>query len=165
MKDTEKKEDVILENASIHHGDIHKDDWFDCENNCPYCNNEVVYIKLRYVLPVYDSIAFAEIYRNFTCELCDKEFWEIWGASADNYFFSDDNDDYFNEFDDYTDAYYDDRYDAYCKAFEEAIKTGYVAIVGSYRCTVITPPVDEIKFSSKLLENDKYPVYRSRNHK
>jgi hypothetical protein len=161
MSNTEKREEVILENASIHHGDIHKDDRFDCENNCPYCNNEVVNIKLQYVLPVYDFIEFAEIYRNFRCELCDKEFWEVWDASADDYSFPDDNDDYLNEFDDYTDAYYDDRYDAYCKAFEQAIKTGDLALVGSYSCTVITPPVNENKYASELSSKYQYPVYRS----
>ena len=158
-------EDEVLEIANVHHGDIKKDSKFKCKNNCPYCNDEVICIKLQYVLPVYDDITWADIYKNFKCKLCGKEFWEVWYANIDKYYYSDDEADYFDEIDDYTDAYYKDRQDAYCESFEQAIKTGYLGTVASYRYTVIEPPVDEEEYISELSHKDNYPIYRSLTQK
>ena len=158
-------EDVILTKANKHSGDINIDKQFYCKDNCPYCNGETICIKPQYVLPDYDDIAWADIYKNFKCNLCGKEFWEVWGAYVDNYYYPDDDGDYFDEIGDYTDAYYEDRQDAYCESFEQTVKTGYLETVALYKYTVIEPPVDEEEYISELSHKDNYPIYRSLTQK
>jgi hypothetical protein len=157
----EKPEDIILQNANKHSGDIQKDKKFDCENNCPYCNDDVINIEPQHVLPVYDDIEWADIYKYFKCLICGVEFWEHWTACSDNYYWPDDNEAYYDEFGDYTDLYYSDRHDAYCKDFDEAMKTGDLCLVdASYECTIIKLPFETKNRVSVLPNGYKYPIYR-----
>ena len=155
-----ESEDVVLTRANIHHGDLKKDKRFDCKDNCPYCNNEMICIKLQYVLPVYTNIKRAHIYKSFKCQVCGKEFWEVWYACEHNYYIPDDEDYYYNQVGYYTDAYYDERQDAYCQSFGQALETGDWEIVASYLYTVITPHVDEKKYISELSHKRSHTIFR-----
>ena len=156
-----RREYIILKKSNIHHGDINKDSRFDCENNCPYCNNEVICIKPQYVFPNYEFIEWADIYKKFRCKLCGKEFWEVWYASVDKYYYPDDEADYFDEIGDYTDSYYNDRYDDYCGSFEKAVKTGDLCLVdASYQYTIIKFPFYEKEIVANLPYKYNYPIYR-----
>ncbi|MHC4782899.1 MAG: hypothetical protein ACYTE0_07585 [Planctomycetota bacterium] len=154
--------DIVLPYANKHTRDIHRDRKFDCENNCPYCNNEKICIQPQYVLPDYeDDIQWADIYIKFKCLICGGEFWELWTTCADNYHWSDDDGNYFDEYGDYTDLYYNDRYNAYCESFEEALKTGGLWLVdASYQHTIIKLPFYEKDAAADLPHKYQYPIYR-----
>jgi len=79
MSKYERIEDVYLKKANKHHGDIDKDMMFDCENNCPYCNDEKICVKptdAHIVDYCFDSLF--GILRTMKCYLCGNEFWEVW---------------------------------------------------------------------------------------
>jgi hypothetical protein len=161
----EKPEDVILLHANKHSGDIQKDKKFDCEDNCPYCNDDVILIKPQYLLPVYDDIQWAKIYKNFKCLICGSEFWEVWTAYEDGYHFPDVDEDYFDEIGDYTDSYYDDRHDAYSADFDKAMKTGDLCLVdASYEHTIIELPLEVKVHILDLPYKYQYPIYRRSNN-
>ena len=162
MSDKEVEiEDRILDVSNKHHGDINKDEFFDCENNCPYCNDEKICIKPQYILPVYEDIGQADIYKNYMCLLCGKEFWEAWYACEEDYCYPDDQNYYFDEFGDYTDAYYHEHFDAYCQSFQQAIESGNLEEVASYKYTMIDLPLyAERKRISELRNKYNYPIYR-----
>ncbi len=162
--------ETMIIKANTHQGDISKDKKFDCESNCPYCNDKMVNIKLQYVLPVcddidcpspvYEDIHYAYLYKKYKCQICGKEFWEEWYANVDYYTYSDgSHPEYYDEIGDYTDVFYENRYGPYRKHFEEAIESGFLRIVASYMHTTIVSPVDEKEYESKLSRINK--VYKN----
>ena len=69
----------------------------------------------------------------FQCQICGKELWETWYASIDFYtYFEDDHPEYFDEIGDYTDAYYENRYETYREHFKKVIKTGLLRQLATY---------------------------------
>jgi len=85
-------EDIVLPYANKHDGNVNVDWEFDCENNCPYCNDEKICIQPIDV-HVIESY-FADPYgfqRTMKCHLCGKYFYDIWkacDADDDGYIFN-----------------------------------------------------------------------------
>ena len=158
-------EDIVITKCNIHHGDIANDYKFDCENNCPYCNDQIICIKLQYVLPVSRNAEYDGSYKHFECQLCGKEFGEIWEANERDYYYPSDEDyDFSDDLDDYSDAYFEaylhERHNAFCHSYDQAIETGNLCTVALYKYTIITPTIYENKCYSELRNRHNYPIYR-----
>ena len=156
-------DDITLPHANKHTGDVNDvHAKLYCKNNCPYCNDETICIKPQYISRDDEDIEWANIYKNFKCLICDNEFWEFWTCCEDDYYFDDDVWEYFNEIDDYTDLYYEDRHDAYCKSFNEAIRTGDLLLIdATYEYTMVELPCDiELYYDAEMNSENQYPIYR-----
>ena len=148
------KIEVLLEQANVHQDDINNDECFTRMNNCPYCNDDKIHIQLQQMIPYYDH--WAEIHKEFKCCRCGRKFWENWCANVDNYFFHDDSEPYLNEFGDYEDTFYDDRYDAFCESLKDAMKSGVLPDFAYYKYTTLELSSDELLLPATKCENIVY---------
>ena len=123
--------DVVLKRANIHHSDITDEIELDCENNCPYCNDQVICIRpIGFYLQYYQGDM--DILKRMKCLICSKEFWEIWGV--------------FEDLD----------YLRLVREFEDLPKTGNIEDLALYYYTSIKPFFANIVRSQK----GNYPIYK-----
>lgn len=120
-----------MSKANRHTGDINFDYKFDCQHNCPYCNDYVIHIQLL-SMDLSDDFLSSDyrVDKKYICHRCGNDFYEVYLFDEESYG------------------------DWFIEEFELYLELGNIEDMPEYQYTMLG------EGTSGLQQKYKYPAYR-----